>query len=76
VRVYAGLDLLSGHKRWRYDHARSEVEARARERWLLAEVEQAHRQQAQTVAVPLARWVKWAEQVQGFVAEHAVGYRH
>ena len=29
VRVHAGLDPLSGHKRWRYDRARCEVEARA-----------------------------------------------
>jgi len=76
VRVYAGLDPFSGHKRWRYDRARSEVEARAVERRLQAEVEQARCRQARTVAELLARWVEWAEQVRELSPSTLVAYRH
>ena len=76
VRVYAGLDPLSGRKRWRYDRARSEVEARAVERRLLAEVAPARRRQRQTVAELLARWVEWGEQVRELSPSTLVAYRH
>jgi len=76
VRVYAGLDPLSGRKRWRYDRARSEVEARAVERRLLAQVAQVRWRQARTVAELLVRWVEWAEQVRELSPSTLVAYRH
>jgi integrase len=76
VRVYAGLDPLTGKKRWVYERAPTKKQAEKAETRLAAKVaEGQHRGTARTVAELVERWLDWRQGVKEISPTTLHGYR-
>jgi hypothetical protein len=78
VRVYAGLDPLTGKKRFEYGKAPTQRQAEKLEAKLVTQVADGRRKTttAKTVGELVERWLEWRQGVRPISPSTEVSYRH
>jgi integrase len=78
VRVYAGLDPLTGRTRYVFDRAPTKKQAEKLEARLIASVEEGRQKggTARTVGELVERWYEWRQGVKEISPTTLAGYRH
>jgi integrase len=78
VRVYVGIDPVTGRRQYRYAHTDGAQEARAVEARLKAEAPGlgTDPERGRTLGRLLSRWLAWVEELDVVAPSTLVGYRH